>query len=325
MMKQHKKHRARRLLPVLLLLLGLLLCACNSAPAGEEQTGTDATATGKENQTTMQQTQEPTTPDTSFRLLSWNIHGYEAGNTTHDQNVVRVLNKLNADIIVLNESTDQLWEEHPELAEQYGWISTTFGGKYATGNSILYRSERFESVSTYTYCLTDTPTKYSKVPESHHYRFATFAELRDRTTGRTLTVIGTHLENNSGNREIFPERNQARVAQAGHLLRLMREEIPAGSAVVLMGDLNGIRDSEPAEYRLGGITELLASGLLADIRDLAEKTDWSGSWAGADFSFDYILVTPGAFTSTSFSVKKSPEIQNPSDHNPILAVADFAQ
>lgn len=324
MMKTKKKKRGLCLFPLLLLLLGFTLGACNSTPAGEEQTGTD-TATEKENQTTMQQTNEPIAPSTAIRLLSWNIHGYEEGNTSHDQSVLRVLNKLNADLTVLNESTDQLWEEHPELAETYGWVSTAFGGKYATGNAILYRRERFESVSTYTYCLTDTPTKYSKVPESHHYRFATFAELRDRLTGRTLTVIGTHLENNSNNKEIFPERNRARIAQAGHLIRLMREEIPAGSAVVLMGDLNGIRDSKPEEYRLGGITELLESGLLTDIRDLAEQTDWSGSWAGADFSFDYILVTPGAFTATRFFVKQSPEIQNPSDHNPILAVADYAR
>ena len=107
MMKTKKKKRGLCLFPLLLLLLGFTLGACNSTPAGEEQTGTD-TATEKENQTTMQQTNEPIAPSTAIRLLSWNIHGYEEGNTAHDQSVLRVLNKLNADLTVLNESTDQL-------------------------------------------------------------------------------------------------------------------------------------------------------------------------------------------------------------------------
>lgn len=272
----------------------------------------------------MQDTQA-TTPTAALRFLSWNIHGYEAGNTIHDQNVLRVLHTLDADLTVLNESSDLLWEEHPELAAEYGWVNTVFGGKYETGNSILYRKEIFELVGAYTYCLTDTPTKYSKVEESYHYRFATFAELKEKTTGKTLFVIATHLENNSGNSALFEGRNQARILQAGHLLRLIREELPSGSPIVLMGDLNGIRDSDPTGYRLGGITELLESGLFADIRDLATDSDWSGSWAGSDFSFDYILVTPGAFTVSRFSVKKSPEILNPSDHNPILATVRFAE
>lgn len=324
---EKRSRKAVGILTGLLLALSLLLAACKSPASGGQNTdsGSDReTDRTKETSSTMTDTQPTKPTDSAFRLLSWNIHGYEEGNTQHDRDVVAALNKLAADIIVLNESSDLLRQEHPELADTYGWADTVFGGKYATGNSILYRKDRFEAVSVYTYCLTDTPAKYTKVEGSHHYRFATFAELRDKTTGKALTVIGTHLENNSGNSEVFPTRNQARVLQAGHLLRLIRTEVPAGMPVVLMGDLNGIRNSAPEEYRLGGITELLASGQLQDIRDIAADSDWSGSWAGADFSFDYILATPGAFTCSAFSVKREPEIYNPSDHNPILAAVRFS-
>ena len=112
--------------------------------------------------------------------------------------------------------------------------------------------------------------------------------------------------------------------QAGYLLELIRTEIPAGSDMVLMGDLNSVRNSNPDSYRLGGVTELLESGIFQDSRDLAQTSDLSGSWAGADFSLDYILVSPESFRISNFSVQKDLSVSNPSHHNPIMITCCFA-
>lgn len=304
-----------------LMLAVLLLTACTQ-PGTEPETEPANT----EEESTLEST-DPSTSEkpvsTQYRFASWNIAGYDEKDDSHKQGVAQTISILDADVIVLNESSASVYTENEELSAVYGSVDTTFAKTKSTPCSVFYRRELFEMVSAYTFCLTATPTKYSKVEGSYHYRFATFAELRVKETGKVFFVIATHLENNGSSND--PEsRNQARVLQAGYLLELIRKEIPAGADMVLLGDLNSIRNSQPEKNRLGGVTELLESGLFQDSKDLAHNTDLSGSWVYSDSSLDYILVTPESFCISDFSVQKKLSVPNPSDHNPIMITCSFA-
>lgn len=310
-----------------LLLIVLLLTACTQPGTEPASTAPDKTSEyNTKEESGMGDQGAPEKPaSTQYRFASWNIAGYSEKSDSHQQGVAQTVSLLNADVIVLNESDASVYTENEELSAIYGSVDTTFGKTKPTPCSVFYRKELFESVSAYTYCLTGTPTKYSKVDGSYHYRFATFAELRVKETGKVFFVIATHLENNSGNSANFESRNEARILQAGYLLDLIRKEIPAGADMVLMGDLNSIRNSQPESYRLGGVTELLESGLFLDSKDLAQHTDLSGSWVAADYSLDYILVSPETFRISDFSVQKNLSVPNPSDHNPIMIICRFAK
>jgi endonuclease/exonuclease/phosphatase family metal-dependent hydrolase len=117
-------------------------------------------------------------------------------------------------------------------------------GEYAV---ILYRADRLAADSSGTFWLSDTPD----VPGSTSWgnritRIATWALLRDRTTGARFAVVNVHLDHES---QPSRERGVALVLE-----RLRR--LAPGLPVVFTGDFNAGEDNAAvAAVRAGGFAD----------------------------------------------------------------------
>jgi len=64
-------------------------------------------------------------------------------------------------------------------------------------NTILYRKERFDLVSSGTFWLTDTPNTISKLEGITYNRICTWAVLKDKVANIEIMLCNTHLDHQS--------------------------------------------------------------------------------------------------------------------------------
>ena len=322
--------KSKSLLIWILLLVMIVAPACNGkkAPAVElSQTETKAETHTETQAETQGSTDHMDNTVTYYKVMSYNIAGYDDTTAQHRADVVTVIMDIYPDLMLLNEASPLLYTENESISSIYGMVDPYFrdNGNEAYSSIMLYRKDLFELTYCKTYCLTDTTTRYSKVTDSYHYRFATFAYFKELATQKSFVVIGTHLENNSTNTEIYARRNNARVLQAGHLLDLMESELYEEDMVMLLGDLNSIREGgNAALVRFGGVNELLNSGKLVDSSDIAQTASNFPSHV-AGITFDYILLKPNCFDVEKYMVQAALPITSPSDHYPVVVHLTFSK
>jgi endonuclease/exonuclease/phosphatase family metal-dependent hydrolase len=182
--------------------------------------------------------------------------------------------------------------------------------------TIVFRSERFEVVSRGEYWLSPTPD----VPSSSGFaengqlpRLLSWAELKDRASGRSLYFASTHFDNNSPSQEMSAPIVIERTAP-------FAEKMPA----VVLGDFN----SKPADTAFTILTE--GSGFtLADTQPLAASFTVASNQAtepayDLDARIDHIFVAPDAerwavesWTADHFVY--GPNLRYPSDHRALIA------
>jgi len=180
-------------------------------------------------------------------------------------------------------------------------------GEYS---AIFYKKDRFEEIQSGWFWLSETPeVAGSKGWDGACERIATWAILKERTSGREVFFMNTHLD------------HVGKIArQEGVTLLLNRaKELGKGIPVIITGDFNSRPDSEVFRH-------VTASGEFLDSRLIAEKV--SGA-SGTFHAFgripeekqefiDYIFVTK-EFVSNSYEVL--PEKRNDifvSDHMPVV-------
>ena len=134
------------------------------------------------------------------------------------------------DVVGFQEVMQDQLVELREAFPDYDWAGMTRSpGSRDVPNAIFYRREAFALVSAGGYWLSETP----HVPGSSSWasadvRLANWVVLEDRSTGRELRVVNTHLDHVSQ-----PAReNQAR------LIAEDARAFPDAYAQVLTGDMN---------------------------------------------------------------------------------------
>lgn len=230
--------------------------------------------------------------------------------------VAHAVEGCDADIVGAQELLHNQYAELQVLLSDYASVGVARddGDEAGEYNPVFYKYERFELLDNGTFWLSATPD----VAGSHGWdgackRIATWAVLRERTTGNELLVMNTHLDHVG---------DTARLEGVA-LLRERIERLRAGRPVVLTGDFNSTPDAEP-------IRRLLADGTLRHARDLVAEPGGT-PWSFHDFGrlpeerrtlIDYVFV--GRCEALSYTVLPDTlEAGYLSDHAPVLARIRF--
>jgi endonuclease/exonuclease/phosphatase family metal-dependent hydrolase len=251
-----------------------------------------------------------------LRVMSFNIR-YGTAQDGDDawplrrERTFTVVRDIAPDILSLQEALrfqlDELGAAFPAYREiGVGRDDGKTAGEYAV---ILYRADRLAADSGGTFWLSDTPD----VPGSMSWgnritRIATWALLRDRTSGARLAVINVHLDHES---QPSRERGVALVLE-----RLRR--LAPGLPVVFTGDFNAGEDNAAvAAVRAGGFADTFRVRH-PDAAFPGTFSAFRGDSTGP--KIDYVFVRGSWDVTDAMIVRTRPGGRDASDHFAVTAV-----
>ena len=184
------------------------------------------------------------------------------------------------------------------------------GGEYS---AILYKTDRFDVLSSGTFWLSDRPDEPGSVGwDAALERIVSWAVMKDKKTGVDFAVYNTH----------FDHRGQVARVESSKMIVERIAEVAGTLPVILTGDFNGTPESDP-------IRVIRESGFLFDSRDLAAEVlgpDWSFHGFGRTEPenrrmIDFIFVTEDVKVSLYHNIFEQVGNTFHSDHNPIFIKA----
>jgi len=246
-----------------------------------------------------------------------------------------LIQKHGFDLLGLQEAT---WPQIQDLLQMEGWAFVGAcrddGQQKGEASCIFYRTNRFEVVESGTFWLSETP----EVPGSKSWntactRVCTWADIKDRRSGKAFVYFNTHLDHLS---------QEAR--KNGMKLILSRmARYAQGRPVFLTGDMNATPDQRPvdaaavlADFKNAGPKDPQSEGgpyavartNLRDSFDLS-RTPHAGpikTFSGFKFAehpegqpIDYIFVSAGIEVRSHMTLNDSENRLYPSDHFPVAA------
>lgn len=213
---------------------------------------------------------------------------------------------------------DQLADLRRMLGEDYVLVGEgRLGGAEGEHNPIAVDTGRLELLGHEQFWLSATPEVVgSSSWGSSLPRIAVVARLRDRATGRELTMVNTHLDHVS---------EEARGGGAGAI----RERLaPVSGPVVVTGDMNSPRGAGEAWAAFTGpgagqpfveVWDVAAERRSADV----ETFHGYAPGSHGEGRIDWILVRDVPSVSAVATNTFTHDGAWPSDHHPVQAVVDL--
>ncbi|WP_135666027.1 endonuclease/exonuclease/phosphatase family protein [Halorhabdus rudnickae] len=137
------------------------------------------------------------------------------------------------DVVGLQEPLDHQLAFLADRLESFEWVgsSRVDGDREGEYTPIGYRRDRFDSVASGTFWLSETPDEPGSLGwDARHPRIVTWVRLRDRSTGTQHLQANTHFSHEG-----------ARARQESAQLVLDRlEALADGEPIVLTGDFNAV-------------------------------------------------------------------------------------
>lgn len=232
--------------------------------------------------------------------------------------VASVIRFHRPDVIGLQEPLEHQLAYLREQLPAYDWVGVgrVDGETEGEHGPVGFRRSRFALQDHNTFWLSETPhVSGSKHPEASYPRMATWAELRDRHTGRSFVACNTHFEHRSAT---------AREESAG-LVRRRLDDIASDTPAVVTGDLNCTETDHPYEL----LTAADGDGCrLYDAQYHSEHghhgpTVTFNRFDGATEKIDYVFVTDGLGVFQHAVVDDHWDGVPPSDHAPVVADVRF--
>ncbi|GAB4132059.1 MAG: endonuclease/exonuclease/phosphatase family protein [Ignavibacteriales bacterium] len=232
-------------------------------------------------------------------------------------NLVGMLKSHNVDIVGLQEAQRHQIDYIQKSLPDYEWfgVGRDDGKDAGEFTAIFYRKERFDTLKTSTFWLSETPEHQGKGWDAAYQRITTFGKFQDRLSGKVFFLFNTHLDN---------EGELARI-QSAKLIKNKIELYCKNYPVVLTGDFNSFPESEP--YQITVTKEKLhSSKQLYDSRKISKTKPIGplGTFTGFDIKanptqpIDYIFVSKGISVLSHQTLSDSFNGFLPSDHYPIL-------
>lgn len=254
-----------------------------------------------------------------IRVMSFNIRYGKAedGINRWENRRSLVLSRIRAfepDLIGMQECRDDdeqaaYVKKHLSDYEFIGWRRGIEGDSSLEMAPILYKKDTFDCLAKGVFWLSETPNIVgSKNPQATFPRTVTWVELLQFDTQRSLIFVNTHFD-----------YQPASLGESAALLSKWVQEQSTNTAIILTGDFNAVKDSEP--YKV-----LTSGSRLSDAHRQAAsgKDENSFHGYGTDHtSIDWILVSDH-FHALQAEIDRT---QNgdiyPSDHYPITAIVSF--
>lgn len=282
-------------------------------------------------------------------VSAYNVHKSSSGPawSSRRQEVAENITSQSPDVIALAEATPasvttpsgakvKQYTDLLNLIDNHLPYQYVAAGDYTNATKLAYNSKRLKVLAQGSKIL-------KKLGSQRRYAvWATFSDLR---TGKRVFVVATHLEpgkSTSSNTKY----NTVRITQAKQILNLVADKNPRKHPVVIAGDFNSSRSTEPSNgpynaFVKGGMVDPLdnaKAGWAAGDDALAEKmvdveynsaNKWERVAPRTKFdvgtNVDYVLVSKGVRVShyqTVVDVDSDGRFIGtiPSDHNQIKAV-----
>ena len=209
----------------------------------------------------------------------------------------------------LRHQLDHIRKEVPEYAETgVGRDDGVSAGEHC---AILYRTDRFDLLSSGTFWFSTTPeVPGSRGWGSRHARICTWAHLRDIESGRAFYVYNLHVDH---------ESQEAREQSSAMLIERV---LGRGDAdpVVVMGDFNANPDN-PSVSSLTEVSSPFPVDTYAATHpvDQAAYTYHEFTGADVDGKIDYIFASPDWTVDAAEIIRDHNNGRYPSDHFPVTA------
>lgn len=178
--------------------------------------------------------------------------------------------------------------------------------------SIFYLRSRFEKLDGGTFWLNESTDKPGLGWDAAHNRTCTWIKLKDRTSGVIFYLFNTHFDNRG---------SVARLESAKLITRFMKEVNTQNLPLILTGDFNATKDSEPIR--------LIMNDLL-DTRELTETNPYGPEGTSGGFEvkeksriIDFIFVNDKVGVKRHGHLSDSFGLFYPSDHLPVLTEIYF--
>ena len=198
----------------------------------------------------------------------------------------------------------------------YEGVGRDDGKQEGEYNAIFYRTNRFKMLDSGNFWLSETPDKPSMGWNATCcHRMCTWVYLEDLLTKHKFYVFNTHFDY---------QKDLVRNESSKLILKKI-EDIAGSSPVILMGDLNGNRDSE--WYKKIAISKKLRD----TYNEVKTPYAINGSFNGFGTSSKTDEVIDHVFVSNNFIVTKWGILTDtyygkyPSDHFPVLVKLMFKE
>ena len=222
----------------------------------------------------------------------------------------------------LRHQLDHIRNEVPTYAET--GVGRDDGASSGEHCAILYRTDRFDLLSTATFWFSTTPdVPGSRSWGTRHARICTSAHLRDKSTGRAFWVYNLHVDHESQEaRERSSDMLISRVAARGD-----DSSLPGGvggggvsDPVIVMGDFNAHADNA-AVRRLSAADSPFPIETYASLHPSDTRAYTYHEFTGGDVEgkIDYIFVSPDWTVDAAEIVRANVDGRYPSDHFPVTA------
>lgn len=256
----------------------------------------------------------------SIRLITYNIRfdtpddglnawPYRKGRVAH------MTRFYNVDLLCVQEALNHQLLDIMQLVDGYQLVGVgrDDGHKEGEFSAIVYRTKRFEVLSSGTFWLSETPDTPSLGWDAACKRVCTWAIFNDKFNRKRFAVFNTHFDHVG---------REARKKSAQLLLNRI-ELLAAGLPVVITGDLN----MTPSDSSIA----LIASAY-ADTYHAARIEHYgpAGTWNGFDYNSMLDIRIDYCFAdSNMFDVVRHAHIDDafaqrfPSDHLPVFVELCF--
>ncbi len=222
------------------------------------------------------------------------------------------------DIFGVQEALQDQMQDLAEMSE-YGYVGAgrDDGMKKGEYSAIFYKKNKFEVLRSGTFWLSPTPEKPSKGWDAAYIRICTWAQLKDRKSGKRFFMFNSHFDN---------EGVKAREQAAHMILDKVKTLSDANTPVFITGDFNS--DPETSAYKT-----IAAS--FSDARAVCESKPYGPSGTFNDFKYhdyttrvkegriDFIFVNKLVKVLRYGTLTDSKDLRFPSDHFPVVCNVSF--
>ena len=233
--------------------------------------------------------------------------------------VLETIERFAPQVVGLQEALDEQIEYLDAMLPDYRWLGIDRGLNGGVGLSeatpIFYRYAELSPIESGNFWLTSTPDTPPLRRDGGRRRrgggrIVTWARFYHRETGRQIYVFNTHFTLRRGQRQL----------DSADLVATRVAALPAGTAVIVMGDFNNTaEDSET--WRVVTARGLRDAWVVAD--ETRGPTMTYGAFRpprdGITARVDWILVGGPIAVRSAETVLHNDDGRYPSDHYPVAA------
>lgn len=253
--------------------------------------------------------------ETPLNIITYNIRMNTSGDGVNawplrKDKVAGLLKFHKADIFnvqeALPEQMDDLTASFPEF--DHVGVGRDDGKRAGEHMAVFYRKSRFEKLTDGMFWLNEATDKPGFGWDAVCNRTVTWIKLKDRITKKTFYVFDTHFDHRGV---------KARDESSKLILRKIKEINAEGLPLILTGDLNLTKESNPVQLILKE---------LADARDKSLTPPYLPNGTSGGFevkvmnrTIDFIFINEKVKVLRFGVLSDSFGVYYPSDHLPVLA------